>query len=692
MPVNDIQSKFLTMENFRLAWERILRSQHVENKDRIALRVFASGLQHNLELLIQQIRSATYAPAPAHKIYLPKVARTLRTIPVLTVCDRVVYQALGNLIIREASPELSIVSNRHVFAHLPQLPDSVWTLVSWRKQFPKFVRTYGRIWRQGNKWVVEADISSFYASVDHGLLTDLIRDRWISDEVFLGLLERCLRVWTAHKDGPEFSRGLPEGYETSDLLATLFLLPVDESLVRSLRYLRYVDDIRILTPSRDAASRALVNLDLELKTRALVLQTKKTGLEEVKNLEDEKDKLRRKLSQIGIRIKQGKDQQDELKELFFQAWHQLEESPKGADSSLAFALYRLEPDTTVRNIATRLLDILPWRSGIINHYLAKFLGDPHVIQRLIETLRTHKVYAWHLANCMRTLAKIAGPNVYRSIALGWIADETLRWFQRLAAVDALQQDQDSHAALYAAIRTEGNDLVKQSLIVACAFQAYEAGSKDVVARLIRLALEDERPEITRLGIWLHHQFSDVSWTDIGFGGTLGPLAALVPELSGQNGETPCFIKSTLRSRYEVKIAEGLNFQDVFSDYQGTVLDLRKAVPYYFTDPSLYIGLINSFNHRIAIALKPVVGSTIPNDQFGNMLRASEFTSQVPQVALYFGQCNRLRNRTPGFHPYASALSAWAQPILHPEKDNLNAGLKLAYQEFVSAYQKKLGII
>jgi retron-type reverse transcriptase len=104
MTVSDVQSDFLSMDNFHLAWERVLRSLHAENKDRIAFRVFASGIDINLEQLRQEIEAGTYAPSPASKVYLPKVARTLRTIPVLTVRDRVVYQALGNLIQREAMP------------------------------------------------------------------------------------------------------------------------------------------------------------------------------------------------------------------------------------------------------------------------------------------------------------------------------------------------------------------------------------------------------------------------------------------------------------------------------------------------------------------------------------------------------------------------------------------------------------
>jgi hypothetical protein len=648
-------------------------------------------LGHNIEQLIQEIGSQTYAPAAAPKVYLPKPARTLRSVPVLTVRDRVVYQAIGNLVIQEAAPDLSIVANRHVFAHLPQRDDSPFPLMPWQRQIRKFIQNYERIWKQGNKWVVEADISAFYDSIDHELLVDLIHVRWIADDELLGWLRKCLQSWTAHADGPKLTRGVPQGYETSDLLATLFLLPLDESMVQNPGYLRYVDDIRILSPSRDAASRALVNLDLQLKARALVLQTRKTGLQEIKSIEGEKDRLRRRLSKISVLIGQGENQQAELRELFFEAWHQLDESPEEADSTIAFALHRLDPDAAVRNIAIRLLDILPWRSGVVNRYLERFPADQHVVGGLMSALTKHRVYAWHLANCMRAIAKVAHPNIYRGLALEWVANQGLQWFQRLAAVEALQEDQDSHAALCTAACTEGNVIVRRALLTACAFQARRICRKPEVALLVRRALEDADTEIKLLGIWLHQQFSDISCASIGFQGSLGPLRPLVPELAGPAGESPCFIKHTLRTTYEVEIAEALDFQTVFGDYPGTVLDLRKALPYYHTDPSLYVGLINSFNHRIAIALKPVAGSTVPDERFDNMLHSQEYKTKFPQIALYFAECNELRNRTPGFHPYATALGTWSQPVKHPEKETLHKGLKLAYQEFVDTYQAFLNI-
>lgn len=242
--------------------------------------------------------------------------------------DRVVYQAMANLIVREAKPHLSVYSNRNVFAHLPQDNNSLFPTRPWLEQFTNFSKKYEEIWNEGNQWVVGADISAFYSSIDHQLIIDLIRQKWISDEDFLGLLKLCLTKWSPHEYGPELNRGLPQGYEASDLLATIFLLPIDEKMSVGHRYIRYVDDIRILAPNQNSASKALVNLDLALQTRALILQTKKTAISKVVDVQDEKIKLRRRFSIINVLTGLGVDQKNEFRVMFLDAFQNLNKFPK----------------------------------------------------------------------------------------------------------------------------------------------------------------------------------------------------------------------------------------------------------------------------------------------------------------------------------------------------------------------------
>jgi hypothetical protein len=744
----NIQSEFLSTRNFKLAWERTLRSLHVENKDRIAFRAFSSDIDFHIDLLIQEIQANTYRPSQAHKLYLPKSSRTLRTIPLLSTRDRIVYQAMGNVIVEEAIPNLSVLSDRHIFAHLPQDNNSLFATKSWERQFANFSRKYEQIWKEGNKWVVESDISAFYSTINHQLLTELIRERWIADEVFLKMLNICLSTWSPHEKGPELGNGLPQGYETSDLLATLFLLPIDEKMIINYRYIRYVDDIRILTSDPSVASKALVSLDLELQARALILQTKKTAIAEVVNVKDEKTKLRRRFSIIKVLTKLNVSQRREFKVMFFEAiknlnalkgikrsnifssfrlkittsinriflsivnllpskiirtylknyrlksmfleaWQNLHITPEVSDTTIAFTLYRLEKDVRIGRIALTLLEIIPSRSNIINNYLEKFEGEKFAIDGLIKILKSHNVYSWHLANCMRTLGKISDITSYRNIANEWISSTNLHWTQRLAAIEVLQNDQDSHALLYSAIKNEKNIILKRSLITACAYQAHSNNSIDEIKQLLNECFQDNEYEIRLLGIWLLRQFPEIEWQDMNFQSSLGVLQPLIPDAPQDQAESPCYIKQTLRTNFGVKIKEEVDFKKFFADYNGAVTDLLRAAAHYNTDPSLYVGLINSFNHRITIELQPIIGINLPKEQFGNMLQHGQFSAKAPEISLYFGKCNNKRSQTTGFHPYASALGAWSQTVTYKEKEEIHNGLKMAYQEFINIYENHL---
>jgi len=84
-------NNFLSPDNFRLAWHRILRSKHYQNKDRIGFRVYEANLEANLAHLIDTIHQGVYQPTSSEKIYAPKRAGTVRSFPVLCMADRLVY-------------------------------------------------------------------------------------------------------------------------------------------------------------------------------------------------------------------------------------------------------------------------------------------------------------------------------------------------------------------------------------------------------------------------------------------------------------------------------------------------------------------------------------------------------------------------------------------------------------------------
>ncbi|NJM76991.1 MAG: RNA-directed DNA polymerase [Acaryochloridaceae cyanobacterium RU_4_10] len=111
--------------------------------------------------------------------------------------------------------------------------------------------------------------------------------------------ENYLPIWASAKRGEAISRGLPQGCLASDLFANIFLLKFDKELsMQEFHYLRYVDDIRLLSNTREAVQKGLICIDRNLKTSGLLIQTNKTLIRKISNFQDEADRLASQLSEI----------------------------------------------------------------------------------------------------------------------------------------------------------------------------------------------------------------------------------------------------------------------------------------------------------------------------------------------------------------------------------------------------------
>ena len=93
----------------------------------------------------------------------------------LTIEDRLVYQALGNVIGLKTKNGFEAVIEGHVFAHLLADMTSPFMLRPWKGQlgqYNRFLARFKTLWRKGNRWLLEADIASYYDAIDHELITN----------------------------------------------------------------------------------------------------------------------------------------------------------------------------------------------------------------------------------------------------------------------------------------------------------------------------------------------------------------------------------------------------------------------------------------------------------------------------------------------------------------------------------------
>lgn len=125
-----------------------------------------------------------------------------------------------------------------------------------------------------NGFVVETDVTAFFDCISHTVLMQELQDLALPKPL-LDALREMLRTWESAPN-----TGIPQGPDASRLLGNFYMAPIDAviTVIPDVRYFRYMDDIRIVSPSRHSAIEALKLLDTECRKRNLSLSTKKTEL------------------------------------------------------------------------------------------------------------------------------------------------------------------------------------------------------------------------------------------------------------------------------------------------------------------------------------------------------------------------------------------------------------------------------
>ena len=225
------------------AFGRVRKAGGAAGSDHQSIKQFEAGLEAKLHT---QLKEGTYRPRPVRRVYIAKPgSRGKRPLGIPAVRDRVVQSALKMVI--EPIFEIGFASNSYGFR--PQLGCK------------DALREVDNLLKTGNTWVVDADLKSFFDTIDHDRLISLIKEK-IADSRVLDLIEKFLKqevmepmkLWK-----PE--TGTPQGAVISPLLANIYLHPLDMAMrAAGYKMVRYADDFVIFSRHRNQAQRALSDL------------------------------------------------------------------------------------------------------------------------------------------------------------------------------------------------------------------------------------------------------------------------------------------------------------------------------------------------------------------------------------------------------------------------------------------------
>ena len=238
---DDLMGRIMDPANMRRAWKRVKANQGAPGSDGMTLEDFPTFARSHWSSVRQALLDGTYQPQPVRRVSIPKPNGGERWLGIPSVVDRVIQQAIGQVLTPIFDPEFSESS----FGFRPGR--SAHGAV---RQVQRTIGEGHRIRRGLGSW------RNFSTKVNHDVLMARVA-RKVKDKCLLGLISRYLRAGVLVGDFIQATElGTPQGSPLSPLLANILLDDLDKELERrGHRFVRYADDLRILVRSQRAGER-----------------------------------------------------------------------------------------------------------------------------------------------------------------------------------------------------------------------------------------------------------------------------------------------------------------------------------------------------------------------------------------------------------------------------------------------------
>lgn len=259
-----LMDKVYGKENLRAAWKQVRANRGGTGVDHVNLAMFERDLEGNLERMHTELKQGTYRPQAVKRVYIPKLgSKEKRPLGIPTVRDRVVQTALRNVL----EPIFEHEFAEHSFGFRP------------KRGAKDALRRVDQLLKNGNLWVVDADLKSYFDTIPHHLLMAQVR-RKVTDGRVLGLVEAYLNQLV--QDGATLVKpqaGTPQGAVVSPLLANLYLDPLDHLMAQQgFQMARYADDFVVLCSTEAEAHRAMEHVRQWTAQVGLILHPTKSRL------------------------------------------------------------------------------------------------------------------------------------------------------------------------------------------------------------------------------------------------------------------------------------------------------------------------------------------------------------------------------------------------------------------------------
>ena len=238
----ELMEQVVERSNLRLAYQRVVENKGAAGVDEMPVSELKDWLAVHWPSVKKALLEDRYLPRPVRRVDIPKPMGGVRTLGVPTVVDRLIQQALHQVLQPLFEPTFSEGS----YGFRPG------------KGAHQAVRRAQAYIREGKRWVVDIDLEKFFDRVNHDVLMARVARR-VGDARVLKLIRRFLEAGMMRAGVVEArTEGTPQGGPLSPLLSNILLDDLDRELEgRELAFCRYADDCNIYVGSRVAGERVM---------------------------------------------------------------------------------------------------------------------------------------------------------------------------------------------------------------------------------------------------------------------------------------------------------------------------------------------------------------------------------------------------------------------------------------------------
>lgn len=271
--MSKLLEEILSDENVELALEKVKAKKGKSGIDGITVKEIDAYMRENWTTIRDKIRRRRYTPKPVRRVEIPKPDGGIRKLGIPTVADRVIEQAIAQVL----TPILEPYFSEYSYGFRP------------KRRAQQAILKLLEYFNDGYTYIVDIDLEKFFDQVPQDRLMSLVH-KLINDPDTESLIRKYLNAGVMIEDQYEETlTGTPQGGNLSPLLSNIMLNELDKELeARGLHFVRYADDCVIAVGSSAAANRVMATvtkwIERKLGLKVNVTKTKVTKPSKLKYL------------------------------------------------------------------------------------------------------------------------------------------------------------------------------------------------------------------------------------------------------------------------------------------------------------------------------------------------------------------------------------------------------------------------